>query len=82
MKLSNLILLIGSIIAFYFAYKWYSTNDASYEPIVTISSSILTVIGYIIALKYSDENSKNINVDGDNNVVISDSKKNKINIKR
>lgn len=58
MKISVLILLIGSVIVAIFAYLWFSTQDPSYEPIVTLLVSVIAVIGYV----FSSKGEKNPNI--------------------
>jgi hypothetical protein len=85
MKVSNIILLVGSIIVVVFAYKWYASNDSTYESLVTFSSSILTAIAYYFSLqKEKNEKSKpnsSTKIKGDDNIVIKNSDNNRINIK-
>ena len=84
MKLSNIILFIGSIIVAFFAYKWYVTKDSSYEPWVTFLSTLLTAVAYYFSWQNEKNNgngNNTTNIKGNDNIVIKNSDKNRINIK-
>jgi len=84
MKSSSFILILGSLIVAFFAYKWYSSNDSSYEPWVTFLSSLLTGLGYYFSSKKEqskETNPKKIKIKGNHNIVINDSDNNHINIR-
>jgi len=84
MKLSNIILLTGSIVVCFFAYKWYVSKDASYEPWVTFLSSGLAVIAYYFSWKNENNSNSGKNstkIKGNDNIVIKDSDNNQINIR-
>ncbi|MBI1225731.1 MAG: hypothetical protein GC192_10890 [Bacteroidetes bacterium] len=75
MKLSNIILTVGSVFVVFFAYKWYKSGDPTFEPLVTLLSSLVTAIAYYFAWKNqgdnsnkSETNSVKNSISGNNNV--------------
>jgi hypothetical protein len=91
MKKSKTILFLGSAIVLILSIKWYFTDNSSFEPIVTIGTSILTILGYYFALFEEKENNEsnengiqrntNIKVSGNKNKVVIGNN-NEINTKR
>lgn len=62
----NSVLIIGSLIVAYYAYKWYDieqkSGNLSFEPTVTLAAAVLTVLSYFLSgqsIKKEDSTSNN-----------------------
>ena len=80
MKLSNIILILGSVVVVFFAYKWYKSGDPTYEPLVTLLSSLVTAIAYYFAWQNDGDTSHKIDVRGNNHIVVGGVSNSEINI--
>ena len=59
-------LIIGSLIVAYYAYKWYEieqkNGNLSFEPTVTLAGAVLTVLSYFLtgeSINKTDSKSSN-----------------------